>query len=341
MYRIGFFLFAILMFSLSAFAQIPDRTTVPDRNVVLGTGGGTYIVFGDLLVDESKSGDSKARVYEVVLNNRGGLPAARQFVGAGGRYQFINLAAGQYDLVVLLDHEEVARQRVEILPGPAQERIRQDMSLAWKATGNAKSGPISAADHYKRTADNEKLFVKAKEATDQKRYDDSITTLQELVAADPHDFQAWAELGTVYLFRQKYEESENAYVKSVTERPTFFLGQMNLGRLRSVRKNYEGAIEPLTAAVNIQPSSADANYYLGEAYLQIKKGSKAVGYLNEAIKLDPVGRADAHLRLATLYNAAGMKDKAAIEYEEFLKKKPGHPDAKKLREYIEANKPKN
>jgi len=116
---------------------------------------------------------------------------------------------------------------------------------------------------------------------------------------------------------------------------------MNLGRLRSVRKNYEGAIEPLTAAVNIQPSSADANYYLGEAYLQIKKGSKAVGYLNEAIKLDPVGRADAHLRLATLYNAAGMKDKAAIEYEEFLKKKPGHPDAKKLREYIEANKPKN
>ena len=96
--------------------------------------------------------------------------------------------------------------------------------------------------------------------------------------------------------------------KSVTERPGFFLGQMNLGRLRVVRKNFEGAIEPFTAAVNIQPTSADANYYLGESYLQIKKGSKAVGYLNEAIKLDPVGRADAHLRLATLYNAVGMKD---------------------------------
>jgi tetratricopeptide (TPR) repeat protein len=113
---------------------------------------------------------------------------------------------------------------------------------------------------------------------------------------------------------------------------------MNLGRLRVARKNYEGAIEPLTAAVGIQPTSADANYYLGESYLQIKKGSKAVGYLNEAIKLDPVGRADAHLRLALLYNAAGLKDRAALEYEEFLKKKPDYPDRKKLESYINANK---
>jgi tetratricopeptide (TPR) repeat protein len=335
MYRISLFLFVMFVFSAAAFAQSRDRTQVS------ALGAGSYIIFGDLLVEESKSADSKARVYEIVLNNAGGLTAGRQYVGVGGRYQFINLAAGQYEVVVLLDHEEVARQRVEILPGPSQERIRQDINLVWKPDASAKPGSISAADVYKRSANNEKLFVRAKEATDQKRYDDSITTLQELVTADPHDFQAWAELGTIYLFKQNYDESEKAYVKSVTERPTFFLGQMNLGRLRSLRKNFAGAIDPLTAAVNIQPTSADANYYLGEAYLQIKKGSKAVGYLNEALKLDPIGKADAHLHLAALYNAVGMKDKAAIEYEEFLKKKPDYHDSKKLKEYIETNKPKN
>ena len=64
----------------------------------------------------------------------------------------------------------------------------------------------------------------------------------------------------------------------------------------------------------------------------------AVGFLNEAIKLDPLGMADAHLRLATLYNAAGMKDKAAAEYEAFLKKRPDYPDRKKLEQYIAENK---
>ena len=336
MFRIAF-LFALFLCvaSVQTFAQ----RTLP-RTEQLGLGGGEYILFGDLMVEESKDPGSKPLTYEVLLNNRGGTVAARQFVSAGGRYQFMNLAAGQYELVVMLEQQEVARARVEILPGPPQERVRQDLRFAVSATtvGKEKPASISASDYYKRSESNEKLFVKAKEATDQKRYDDSIVTLKQLVELDPHDFQAWAELGTVYLFKQQYDESENAYVKSVTERPTFFLGQLNLGRLRSLRKNFEGAIEPLTAAVNIQPTSADANYRLGEAYLQIKKGSKAVGYLYEAIKLDPIGKADAHLRLATLYNAVGMKDKAAIEYEEFLKKKPDYPDKKKLQDYIAANK---
>ena len=335
MYRTVPVLVVLLLVSASALAQFPDRRTV------LGTGGGSYVLFGDLLVDESKNAEKKPLTYEVLLNNQGGMTAGRQYVAAGQRYQFINLVAGQYELVVMLDHQVVARQRVEILPGPAQERTRQDLQLEWNGDAHEKPASISAADFYKRTESNEKLFARAREATDQKRYDDAITTLRQLVTADPHDFQAWAELGTVYLFKQNFDESEAAYVNSVTERPQFFLAQMNLGRLRVVRKNFEGAIEPLTKAVEIQPTSADANYYLGESYLQIKKGSKAVGYLNEAIRLDPAGRADVHLRLATLYHAAGFKDRAAIEYEEFLKKKPNYPDRKKLEDYIAANKKTN
>jgi len=332
MYRIVHVLCLLLLIGAPAVAQFPDR------NVVLGTGGVAYTLFGDLLIDESKNPSTKPLMYEIVLTNQGGTTAGRQFVSAGGRYQFINVAPGQYELIVMLDHEIVARQRVEILPGPAQERVRQDLSLEWKAEANAKPASVSAADFYKRSDNNEKLFVRAREATDQKRYDDAITTLRELVTADPHDFQAWTELGTVYLFKQNYDESESSYVKSVNERPTFFLGQLKLGRLRMLRKNYEAAIDPLTAAVTINDKSADANFYLGEAYLQIKKGSKAVVYLNKAIELDPVGKADAHLRLATLYNAVGLKDKAALEYEAFLKVKPNYPDRKKLEEYISANK---
>ncbi len=44
------------------------------------------------------------------------------------------------------------------------------------------------------------------------------------------------------------------------------------------------------------------------ANLQTKKGLRAVPYLKEAARL---GQADAHLRLATLYNAAGLKSEAA------------------------------
>ena len=66
-----------------------------------------------------------------------------------------------------------------------------------------------------------------------------------------------------------------------------------MGRLRSTQKKFEEAIEPLTYAVELQPESGEANMLLGESYLQLKKGSKAIPYLNEAAKF---GKPDAHLR---------------------------------------------
>lgn len=84
-------------------------------------------------------------------------------------------------------------------------------------------------------------------------------------------------------------------------------------------------------------ASADAQHYLGEAYLQAKKGSKAVGYLNEAIRLAPIEKAEIHLRLASLYNGAGLKDKAVEEYKMFLEKVPNYKEKEKIEKYIKEN----
>jgi tetratricopeptide (TPR) repeat protein len=307
-----------------------------------GSNGGAHTLYGDVKVDESKATGVTRLTYDVILYNLSRVPIARQTVTSNGRYRFNNLPSAIYDLVVESETTEVTRIRVELVSPLALDQ-RQDISLELRPTvaSSAKPASISAEDYYKRTPANQKLFDKAQAATDSKKYSEAVTLFNELLTTDPKDFQALTELGTVYLIEQKAPEAEKAYAKAIEAKPKFFLALMNLGRLRMMQKNFEGAISPLTVAVEVKPSSADANYYLGESYLQIKKGSKAVGYLNEAIKLDPVGKADAHLRLATLYNAAGMKDKAALEYQEFLKKKPGHPDAKKFREYIETNKPKN
>ena len=327
--------FILLMLFLVILIDSP-AISAQDRRSQLGGNTGVHTLFGDFTVDESRAGSSKPILYEIVLYNVGGTPVARQFVSSKGRYQFRDLANGQYELAVLLEGEEIGRTRVEIM-SLFKNDFRQDLSLEWRPGSRtpAKAGTVSAADFYKRSASNEQLFTKAKEFTDQKNYDEAIASFQRMLAADPKDFQAWSELGTVYLLKENYQESENAYLKAISERPTFFLALMNLGRLRTLRKNFEGAVDPLTEAVKVNPKSPEANYLLGEAYLQLRKGSKAVGYLDEAAKL---GRADAHLRLATLYNAAGLKDKAAAEYEQFLKKQPNYQDRKKLEKYIADNK---
>jgi tetratricopeptide (TPR) repeat protein len=301
---------------------------------------GQNVLYGDLIVKDDPHGPPRTGSFEVVLYLMGNTVVARQTVGPNGRYRFNNLLEGDYDLAVMFENAEVARARVLLRAPVYKTDIRQDIDLEWKAVNNrtAKAASVTAEDFYQRSAPNQKLFDKAQESTDKKKYSESVTFLKELVANDPNDFQAWTELGTVYLLSKDLAEAEKAYEQSTTIRPTFFLALMNLGRLRMMEQKYDAAIPVLTKAVEVKATSADANYYLGEAYLQIKKGSKAVNYLYEALKLDPVGKAEAHLRLAALYNGAGMKDKAANEYAEFLKKKPDYPERKKLEQYISENK---
>jgi tetratricopeptide (TPR) repeat protein len=113
-----------------------------------------------------------------------------------------------------------------------------------------------------------------------------------------------------------------------------------LGKLFIAQKQGEKAIPVLTKAVEVEPGSADAQHYLGESYLQIKKGSIAVGHLNQALRLAPIEKAEIHLRLAALYNGAGLKGKAAEEYKLFLEKVPKHPEREKIKNYIKENSSK-
>src|SRR6185295_3430565 len=106
------------------------------------------------------------------------------------------------------------------------------------------------------------------------------------------------ELGNEYFKLGKLKDAEQGYLKAIAEKPSLILPYLSLGKTRMADKNYQGSVDTLSEAVKLQPTNAEANYLLGGAYLQLKKGSKAVGYLYEALKLEPIKMADAHLQLA-------------------------------------------
>jgi tetratricopeptide (TPR) repeat protein len=303
--------------------------------------GGGHTVFGDFKVDDSKVGGIKPEAFHLVLYNSSLHAISRQMVTNNGRFRFFDLDNGEYYIGIEVENEEVARVHLRLVE-LAKTEVRRDISLEWQASfGNRtrnNAGTVSAADVYNRSAANKVLLKNAEEAIRKNDHAQAISMLKEIVAADPKDFVAWTEMGTVYFKQESFGDAEKAYRRALQEQPGFLLALLNLGKLQMAKKDFEAAIESLGLAVKAQPQSADANFFLGEAYLQVKKGSKAVGYLGEAIRLDPVGKADAHLRLAALYKGAGLKDKAVAEYEQFLAKRPDYREKEKLQQYIKENK---
>jgi len=293
---------------------------------------GADVIWGQVELRGLRSDEPKPTIVVTLLFN--GAQIATAQANDRGYYYFLQRPRDGSELLVRVGGTEIGRRIISSAGGD-----RYDMAVNWSdGVRNAKPGVVSVKSAYaSRSEANQKMLDKATTAVKEKKYGEAAGLLNSVLKADPNDFVAWTELGSVYFTEKKLPDAEKAYTKALELKPDFMIALLNLGKLHLSEKQFDKAVPVLQKATESDPTSADAYQYLGEAFLQLKQGSKAVIVLNEAIRIAPIEKAEIHLRLATLYNAASMKDRAASEYKLFLVKKPDYPDRSKLEQYIKDN----
>lgn len=292
-----------------------------------------HTLWGDIRVDESEGTLGADQSFTVILRKDGRIEGQITVV-AGGRYRFNNLRNGQYMLSLSTAAGEVYREEI-LLQEFKNTDVQNDIELI--ARGGGVAGGSEGEVLYARSGDNEKLFKEAQELSSQGKVKEAVDLLKKVTKADNKDFEAWTELGNAEFARGKHKDAEKAYEKAIEAEPDYLLAMINLGKVQFAEKDYENAIATLDKVMVKDADRADVNQLLGECYLQLKKGSTAVGYLYQALKLDPDGMAEVHIRLGQLYTAAGYKDRAAAEYALFLKKRPDDSRRDELEKFIKEN----
>jgi len=296
----------------------------------------TITVAGRVILDSS--GDRPGMVVSVVVYSSGRL-VTRQRVAENGSYSINEVPRDGATVNVEIDQIEVATRQIMTTPGRV---VYQDFNISLPQIEAARSGTkvIKASDFYDRGKDNKERYERALDQLRKGKTDSSIELLKLILKSDPKDYQAFIQLGNAYFINKDSKNAEAAYLNALQLLPGSALAMINLGKLYMSENNFEKAVEVLSKAVSTEPTSPAAQRYLGEAYLGLKKGSIAVGYLNEALRLAPNEMADVHLRLAALYNGAGLKPRAAAEYKMFLEKMPDYERRDELKKYIAENLPK-
>jgi tetratricopeptide (TPR) repeat protein len=293
-------------------------------------------VSGSVIIDgEGEQTPNPEMVVYVVSQTNLAFVFGRQRIRNKGSFRVEAVPTGMMTLVLEIGGKEFARYP---LNSGASQNIRQDISLTWSQVNEKleKLGVVDARTTYSRTRKNQDLFDKAMDQKRAGKSEQAISSLGKLTKDDPNDYIAANELGNL-LFEVNPSRAEESYRNAFAERPDLTFALINLGKLQFNQKQFDASIETFNKVLAIDDKSADAYHFLGENHLAIRKGSLAVGFLNKALELAPIEKAELHLRLGALYNAANLRDRAADEYRAFLAKVPDYDKRKDLEQYIEAN----
>jgi len=90
--------------------------------------------------------------------------------------------------------------------------------------------------------------------------------------------------------QKKYKEASAAYQQALQKTPGYTPGMFNLGNALFQQKNYEGSRQVLTATAKQAADKnlkADANYNIGNTYMQEQKWGDAINAYKQALKNNP------------------------------------------------------
>ncbi|MFT3743317.1 MAG: tetratricopeptide repeat protein [Pyrinomonadaceae bacterium] len=260
----------------------------------------------------------------------------------GGSYSFNNLTGGRYSIRVRpfgTDYEEQIGD-VEIVTavggrGNLTDIQYKDFYLKTRRD-SMKTPTVSEVVFAQEIPDEAKhSYDRAVEDLRSNRIDVGISELESAISAFPDYFLALDRLGVELLKKQKFAEAAVHFQRAVKVNPKSSNSWYGLSFSRYTEQKIPESIEAAQKAADLAPDSADISLMLGIAQRQGKHYQDAEKAMLKAKKLSNGLLADAMWNLALLYVYNLKNSKlAADELESYLKVKPDHPDAEKIRRLI-------
>jgi tetratricopeptide (TPR) repeat protein len=134
----------------------------------------------------------------------------------------------------------------------------------------------------------------------EKKYDEAISKVFEMVINNPKDPEALGILSYIYLRSNRLSHAKEAATRSLELDPFQSRPYIVLARVNFQVSKFEKVLDLARTALTINPKSSGAYLIIGEVYLRKGMNDDALVVLQEAEKLDPENSAIVNI-LASAY----------------------------------------
>jgi tetratricopeptide (TPR) repeat protein len=267
---------------------------------------------------------------EVTLRGAGGIMQAQVVTNESGRFDFANLARGNYQIEAKMSGYELFSTAVNVGGGGGQgmtiylKRVPSTQETSSASTVSAHELSMSKKARDLMYSGKQKVYF-------DKNLNAGLTDFQNAVGVAPDYYEAYYQIGMTYLQLNKRSEAESNFRRSIElskdtygepvigmgtilldkgdnaggEKmirrglelsPNFWLGHYELGRACLSENNLADAKKAGEQARSLMPHAAIIYRLLANIHMREKDYPALLADIDMYLKIDPNGAADVHAK---------------------------------------------
>jgi Flp pilus assembly protein TadD len=236
-----------------------------------------------------------------------------------GRFRFPNLQRGYYKVIVNTPGYRPVQQDADL---QVIARVYLVFELTSDASKNGSGLPLltDVVDARVPPAARE-AFNNGRAALTRKSYKEAIGFLQHAVGTYTNFFEAHLLLGIAYMDLREWDSAEKAIQRALEIKPDNSAAMIYLGEIYWRQKRYADAEQALRDGLKLDEKSWHGQFTLGRLYWDMGEVAKAGGPIGMTLQLKPE-LAEAHLLAGNILLRVNQRERALIEYREYLRLAP-------------------
>lgn len=319
-------LLAFLLITCPLFAQRDRDTFTPNP---------TLEISGRVLLAETSQ---PGRNIEVRLERFTGGTVDQLMTDNGGRFRFIVQQRGYYKVVVNASGFRQAHQDADL---QVLFRAFLVFELVTDKSRNPAShaGGVGFIDVRVPSAARDE-FARAQTALATKDFAEAIPHLQRAVFMHPTYYEAQLLLGTMLMDLRQWEKAEDTLRRTLEIKPDSAPALLSLGEVFWRRKRFDEAERTLLEGLKLDEASWHGHFTLARLYDEQNEIKKAAPPIGRTLQLKP-DFAEAHLLAGNILLKLNQRERAVIEYQEYLRLAPKGDFAAEARNLVDKLKANN
>ena len=267
----------------------------------------------------------------------GGNPKFNLTTKRGGDYLQAGIPSGDY---IVTAEKDGLTQSYEVKVGLEMKEV--NFSLAPGGAGGEMSKE-EAAKAAARVEGIKTAFAEGATLSNEGKYDEAIVKFETVLKEVPKCTECYNNIGSVKTLKKDYEGAEAAFKQALTINADSAEAYSGLATVYNAQKKFKEAQAMSAEASKRAPAgaaggNADTLYNQGVIAWNANDFAGASEHFAAAIKTNP-NHAESHFMLGRAYLNLGKLPEAAEEFQTYVKLAPTGPNAKEAQTNVDALKP--